>query len=218
MQLWQIHNAEQMILDDLEGNPDKYKGKKLSELTDDEDFDEENSVIHTKAYYKKALLPKVILVSTFLQSLYWLVCCCIHLLFMYINLQKTSVKELDLEPAFAERQVSHSLKFCMFRGQNVKWPQLFDIYIFFSCCLIFHRFEIWEGPLRFLFLWIQHHNKLRREAEERGEKYKIDKLRRNIEMDEYDLLHWRRSFEEREALIRDISWYSHWHYYINTWY
>lgn len=70
MQLWQIHNAEQMILDDLEANPDKYKGKKLSELTDDEDFDEENSVIHTKAYYKKTLLPKVILVSTFLQSLY----------------------------------------------------------------------------------------------------------------------------------------------------
>lgn len=65
---------------------------------------------------------------------------------------------------------------------------------------------------------MQHHNKLRREAEERGEKYKIDKLRRNIEMDEYDLLHWRRSFEEREALIRDISWYSHWHYYINTGY
>ncbi|KAL0010548.1 hypothetical protein SO802_005656 [Lithocarpus litseifolius] len=127
-QLWQIHNAEQMILDDLEANPEKYKGKKLSELTDDEDFDEENSVIHTKAYYKKALLPKVIL--------------------------KTSVKELDLEPAFAERQ---------------------------------------------------HHNKLKREAEERGEKYKIDKLRRNIEMDEHDLLHWRRSFEEREALIRDIS-------------
>jgi hypothetical protein len=45
------------------------------------------------------------------------------------------------------------------------------------------------------------------EAKERGEKYKITKLRRNIEMDEYDLLHWRRSFEEREALIRDISWY-----------
>jgi len=65
-------------------------------------------------------------------------------------------------------------------------------------------------------LWIQQNNKLRREAEERGEKYKIDKLRRNIEMDEYDLLHWHRSFEEREALIRDISWYSHWHYYINT--
>lgn len=64
MQLWQIHVAEQMILDDLEVNPDKYKGKKLSELTDDEEFDEENSVEHTKAYYKKSLIPKVILVST----------------------------------------------------------------------------------------------------------------------------------------------------------
>uniref|UniRef100_A0A6M2F7P0 Uncharacterized protein n=1 Tax=Populus davidiana TaxID=266767 RepID=A0A6M2F7P0_9ROSI len=52
---------------------------------------------------------------------------------------------------------------------------------------------------------MQFHNKLRMEAKERGEKYKITKLRRNIEMDEYDLLHWRRSFEEREALIRDIS-------------
>lgn len=53
---------------------------------------------------------------------------------------------------------------------------------------------------------MQYHNKLRKEAKERGEEYKIHKLRRNIEMDEYDLIHWRRSFEEREALIRDISW------------
>ncbi|KAI4343641.1 hypothetical protein L6164_010969 [Bauhinia variegata] len=126
--LWQINAAEQMILDDMEINPEKYEGKSLSDLTDDDDFDEENSVIYTQAYYKKTLLPKMIL--------------------------KTSVKELDLESAFAERQ---------------------------------------------------HHNKLRKEAEERGEKYKISKLRRNIEMDEYDLMHWRRSFEEREALIRDIS-------------
>jgi hypothetical protein len=43
------------------------------------------------------------------------------------------------------------------------------------------------------------------EAKARGEGYKIDKLRRNIEMDEYDFLHWRRSLEEREALLRDIS-------------
>ncbi|KAF7838200.1 Protein PLASTID TRANSCRIPTIONALLY ACTIVE 10 [Senna tora] len=126
--LWQINVAEQMIMDDMEINPGKYEGKNLSDLTDDEDFDEENSVEYTEAYYKKALLPKVIL--------------------------KTSVKELDLEAALAERQL---------------------------------------------------HNKLRKEAEERGEKYKVDKLRRNIEMDEYDLMHWRRSFEEREALIRDIS-------------
>ncbi|XP_040988839.1 protein PLASTID TRANSCRIPTIONALLY ACTIVE 10 [Juglans microcarpa x Juglans regia] len=126
--LWQIHVAEQMIMDDLEANPEKYKDKKLSELSDDEDFDEENSVVYTKAYYKKSLIPKMIL--------------------------KTSVKDLDLEAAFAEREF---------------------------------------------------HNKLRREAKERGEGYKITKLRRNIEMDEYDLIHWHRSFEEREALIRDIS-------------
>ncbi|XP_052176550.1 protein PLASTID TRANSCRIPTIONALLY ACTIVE 10 [Diospyros lotus] len=126
--LWQIHVAEQMILDDMENNPDKYKDKKLSELTDDDDFDEENSVEYTQAYYKKTLLPKVIL--------------------------KQSVKELDLEAALAERE---------------------------------------------------HHNKLRKEAKERGEKYKVTKLRRNIEMDEYDFIHWHRSFEEREALLRDIS-------------
>lgn len=65
MQLWQIHVAEQMILDDLEANPDKYKGKRLSELTDDDDYDEENNVQYTKAYYKKSLLPKMILVSLF---------------------------------------------------------------------------------------------------------------------------------------------------------
>lgn len=59
----------------------------------------------------------------------------------------------------------------------------------------------------FSFLLTQHHNKLRKEAQERGEKYKVTKMRRNVEMDEYDLIHWRRSFEEREALIRDISWY-----------
>ncbi|KAK3040606.1 hypothetical protein RJ639_026927, partial [Escallonia herrerae] len=126
--LWQLHNAEQLILDDMEANPDKYKNKKLTDLTDDEDFDEENNVEYTKAYYKKTLLPKTIL--------------------------KTSVKELDLEAALAERQ---------------------------------------------------HHNELRREARERGEKYKVTQMRRTMEMDEYDLIHWRRSYEEREALIRDIS-------------
>lgn len=59
----------------------------------------------------------------------------------------------------------------------------------------------------FIFASFQLHNKLRKEAEERGETYKITKLRRNEEMDEYDLIHWRRSFEEREAVLRDISWY-----------
>ena len=64
MQLWQIHVAEQMIMDDMEINPDKYEGKKLSELTDEEEINDENSVEYTKAYYKEALLPKRIVVST----------------------------------------------------------------------------------------------------------------------------------------------------------
>lgn len=56
-----------MILDDLEMNPDKYKDKKLSELCDEEDFDEENSVEYTKVRYKNSLLPKMIMVSTLFQ-------------------------------------------------------------------------------------------------------------------------------------------------------
>lgn len=63
MQLWLIHNAEQMILDDMEINPEKYKGKRISELSDDEEINEENSVEHGKAYYKKALIPKMTLVN-----------------------------------------------------------------------------------------------------------------------------------------------------------
>lgn len=69
IQLWQIHNAEQMILDDIVANPDKYKGKKLAELTDEEEFDEENGVEYGKAYYKKTLLPKMTLVIFFFSFL-----------------------------------------------------------------------------------------------------------------------------------------------------
>nr|GLL22421.1 protein PLASTID TRANSCRIPTIONALLY ACTIVE 10 [Ipomoea trifida] len=126
--LWQIHNAEQLILDDMESNPDKYEGKKLTELTDSEEYNKENSVEYTKTYYQNSLLPKMIV--------------------------KVSVKDLDLEAALIERQ---------------------------------------------------HHIKMSKEAKERGERYQITKLRRNIEMDEYDFIHWRRSLEEREALLRDIS-------------
>lgn len=54
-----------MILDDMEANPAKYEGKKLTELSDDEDFDEENRIEYSRAYYKKALLPKKIMVSSF---------------------------------------------------------------------------------------------------------------------------------------------------------
>nr|GMC69945.1 protein PLASTID TRANSCRIPTIONALLY ACTIVE 10 [Ipomoea batatas] len=126
--LWQIHNAEQLILDDMESNPDKYEGKKLTELTDSEEYNKENSVEYTKTYYQNSLLPKMIV--------------------------KVSVKDLDLEAALIERQ---------------------------------------------------HHIKMSKEAKERGERYQITKLRRNVEMDEYDFIHWRRSLEEREALLRDIS-------------
>lgn len=70
LQLWQLNVAEQMILNDMEINPDKYRGKKLSELSDEEDFDEENAVQHTKVYYKNSLLPKTILVSTILMKLH----------------------------------------------------------------------------------------------------------------------------------------------------
>ncbi|XP_076957932.1 protein PLASTID TRANSCRIPTIONALLY ACTIVE 10-like [Bidens hawaiensis] len=127
--LWQIHVAEQMIMDDMEINPDKYKGKKISELTDEVEFDEENSVQYTEDYYKDSLLPKTIM--------------------------NVSIKDLDLEAAFEERH---------------------------------------------------YHNALKEQAMEQGAtSYRIEKLRRNHEMDEYDLVHWRRSVEEREALLRDIS-------------
>ncbi|XP_042452590.1 protein PLASTID TRANSCRIPTIONALLY ACTIVE 10-like isoform X2 [Zingiber officinale] len=126
--LWQLHNCEQMILDHEEENPDKFKDKTYESTVPDVPFDEENSVQYTQAYYKEALLPKVIL--------------------------NTNIKELDLAAARAERQLN---------------------------------------------------NKLKKEAEARGEEYEYSKMRRNVEMDEYDLMHWRRSLEEREALIRDIS-------------
>lgn len=66
-----------MILDDMEANPAKYKGKNLTELTDDEDFDEENCIEYSKAYYKKALLPKMITVSSL--SSHFSVVSCIYL-------------------------------------------------------------------------------------------------------------------------------------------
>lgn len=59
-----------------------------------------------------------------------------------------------------------------------------------------------------LIIVTQRINKLRKLAEQSGKKFEVKKLRRNLQMDEYDLLHWKRSLEEREALIRDISWYS----------
>lgn len=63
MQLWQLHVAEQMILDDDEANPDKYKDKKHVEAMMNDVVDDEHSVEYTKAYFKKTLLPKMILVG-----------------------------------------------------------------------------------------------------------------------------------------------------------
>lgn len=77
MQLWEIHNAEQLILDDMEINPDKYKGKSFAEMADEEDFNEENRVEYTKAYYKKALLQKQIVVSLILHA-------CMVLFYLYV--------------------------------------------------------------------------------------------------------------------------------------
>lgn len=58
-----------MILDDMEMNPDKYQNKKLSELVDEEDCGEENGVEYTKAYYKKSLIPKMIMVGHLIPCL-----------------------------------------------------------------------------------------------------------------------------------------------------
>ncbi|CAN6464190.1 unnamed protein product [Victoria cruziana] len=127
--IWQLHVSEQMILDDEEEHPDKYRNNDdVPELMDADSANDEETIEYTQRYFKKALLPHVIM--------------------------KTNVKELDMESARAERQLN---------------------------------------------------NKLKKEAEERGEEFKVTKLRRNIEMDEYDFIHWQRSLEEREALIRDIS-------------
>lgn len=91
-----------MILDDIEANPDKYEGKNLKELADEEDFDEENSIEYSKAYYKKALLTKMITVSSLSSHFSFL--SCIYLTRFFFR-QKVSVRELDLEAALAERQV-----------------------------------------------------------------------------------------------------------------
>ncbi|KAL5656386.1 hypothetical protein ACJX0J_035705, partial [Zea mays] len=125
--LWEWHNAEQMILDYEEQNPDKFKNTTYESTVDAPSIDEEKRVEYTEGYFKETLLKKKV-----------------------VNI---SIKELDLDAARAERQLIKRLK---------------------------------------------------KEAEERGEEYKVRKLRRNKEMDEYDLMQWRRSFEEREALIRDI--------------
>lgn len=51
-------------------NPDKYKGKKVSDLSDDEDFDEQNAVQHSEVKYKNTVIQKITLVSIILVNLH----------------------------------------------------------------------------------------------------------------------------------------------------
>ena len=147
MQLWQIHVAEKMILDDLEANPEKYKDKKLSELTDDEDFDEENSVIHTKAYYKKSLIPKVILVSTAHKSMYWSICRRIHLLVMcfFVFGRKQVLKNLTWRlPLLSVRSTIPFSSFSFFLAKTLA-------YLSHLCVSLNLLLSLIRGP--FLFCW-----------------------------------------------------------------
>lgn len=112
IQLWQIHNAEQLILDDMEANPDKYKGKKLSELTDDEEFDDENSVEYTKVNYKKALLPKIILVSTFVLYFIILFSFAFGWYLLYIFGRKLVLKNLTWKLPWLSVRWTIPLTFC----------------------------------------------------------------------------------------------------------
>lgn len=68
-QLWHIFNAEQMILDHEEENPDEFKDKKFEEMVDPS-FDEEDSVEFTQEYFEERLMPTMILVIFFLRKLY----------------------------------------------------------------------------------------------------------------------------------------------------
>jgi len=79
LQLWQINAAEQTILDDMAINPDKYKGKKVSDLTDDEDFDEQNAVQHSEVKYKNTVIPKITLVSILLMIVHLYGCGFVYL-------------------------------------------------------------------------------------------------------------------------------------------
>lgn len=61
-QLWEWHNAEQMILDYEEQNPDKFKDTTYESTVDASPFDEENRVEYTEGYFKETLLKKKVVV------------------------------------------------------------------------------------------------------------------------------------------------------------
>ena len=61
-QLWEWHNAEQMILDYEEQNPDKFKDTTYESTVDASSFDEENRVEYTEGYFKETRLKKKVVV------------------------------------------------------------------------------------------------------------------------------------------------------------
>lgn len=62
MQLWEWHNAEQMILDYEEQNPEKFKDTTYESTVDTSSFDEENRVEYTEGHLKETLLKKKVVV------------------------------------------------------------------------------------------------------------------------------------------------------------
>ena len=59
MQLWEWHNAEQMILDYEEQNPEKFKDTTYDSTVDaTSSFNEENRVEYGEGYFKETLLKK----------------------------------------------------------------------------------------------------------------------------------------------------------------
>jgi hypothetical protein len=64
LQLWEWHNAEQMILDHEDDNPDKFRDTTYESTVDTSSFDEENRVQYTEARYKDSMLKKKVVVCS----------------------------------------------------------------------------------------------------------------------------------------------------------
>jgi hypothetical protein len=62
LQLWEWHNAEQMILDHEDDNPDKFRDTTYESTVDTSSFDEVNRVQYTEAPYKDSMLKKKVVV------------------------------------------------------------------------------------------------------------------------------------------------------------
>lgn len=62
LQLWEWHNAEQMILDHEDENPDKFKDVTYESTVDTSSFDEENRIQYTEGRVKETVLKKKVVV------------------------------------------------------------------------------------------------------------------------------------------------------------